>query len=135
MEIRRDPITQSWVVQGQKEAAEDSHPACPFDHVAADTKAILLSPPEGAAQVRVLPHPDPLYRIEGQPRRLAEGMYAKMGPTGAHEGVVETPQHDRRLSQFSDEEIERVLAVWASRIVDLKKDIRFKYVSFITIQG
>jgi len=86
MEIRRDPITQSWVVQGQKDSAEDSQQACPFDHFAADSKPILLSPPEGVAQVRVVPHPDPLYRIEGQPGRLAEGMYDKMGPTGAHEG-------------------------------------------------
>ena len=83
----------------------------------------------------MVPHPDPLYRVEGQPGRLAEGMYDKMGPTGAHEVVVETPQHDRRLSQFSDEEIERVLSVWASRIADLKKDVRFKYVSVFKNQG
>src|SRR5438046_3344906 len=46
----------------------------------------------------------------------------KMGALGAHEVVVETPLHDKRMSQFSDEEIERVLWVWASRIADLKKD-------------
>ena len=98
-------------------------------------KAILLSPAEGVAQVRVLPHPDPLYRIEGQLGRLAEGIYDKMGPTGAHEVVVETPQHDRRFSQFSDDEIDRVLTVWASRIADLKKDVRFKYISVFKNQG
>jgi UDPglucose--hexose-1-phosphate uridylyltransferase len=54
---------------------------------------------------------------------------------GAHEVVVETPKHDRRLSQFSDEEIERVLWVWASRTADLKKDARFKYVSVFKNQG
>ena len=135
MEIRRDPITQSWVVQGQKGTAEESPLECPFDKPESEGKAILLSPPEGPAQVRVLPHPDPLYRIEGQPGRLAEGMYDKMGPTGAHEVVVEIAQHDRRFSQFSDEEIERVLSAWASRIADLKKDVRFKYVSVFKNQG
>ncbi|MDP9339877.1 MAG: DUF4931 domain-containing protein [Acidobacteriota bacterium] len=136
MEIRRDPITQSWVVQGHKEAHDESASPCPFDKPDSEGKSILLSPPEGSpAQVRVLPHPDPLYRVEGQVGRLADGMYDKMGPTGAHEVVVETPQHDRRLSQFSDEEIERVLAVWASRIADLKKDVRFKYVSVFKNQG
>src|SRR2546430_12448577 len=39
------------------------------------------------------------------------------------------------MSQFSDEEIERVLWVWASRIADLKKDARFKYVSVFKNQG
>jgi UDPglucose--hexose-1-phosphate uridylyltransferase len=135
MEIRRDPITQSWVVQGQKEVHDGPLQKCPFDYPASEGKPILASPPEGLAQVRVLPHPDPLYRIEGQHGRLAEVMYDKMGPTGAHEVVVELPQHDRRLSQASDEEIERVLSVWASRIADLKKDVRFKYVSVFKNQG
>ncbi len=92
-------------------------------------------PAEGAWQVRVLPHPDPLYHIEGEPGRVAEGMYDKMVALGAHEVVVETPQHDRRMSQFSDEEIERVLWVWGARIADLKKDARFKYVSVFKNQG
>jgi UDPglucose--hexose-1-phosphate uridylyltransferase len=135
MEIRRDPITQSWVVQGQKESLEDLPQKCPFDRPESEGKAILLSPAEGVAQVRVLPHPDPLYRIDGQLGRLADGIYDKMGPTGAHEVIVETPQHDRRFSEFSDDEIDRVLTVWASRIADLKKDVRFKYVSVFKNQG
>jgi UDPglucose--hexose-1-phosphate uridylyltransferase len=137
MEIRRDPITQSWVVLGQRETADESAAAlCPFDAGAVEKQpAILTWPPEGAWQVRVLPHPEPLYRIEGEPGRSAEGMYDKMGATGAHEVVVETPQHDKKMSQFSDEEIERVLWVWASRIADLKKDARFKYVAVFKNQG
>jgi len=62
-------------------------------------------------------------------------MYDKMGAIGAHEVVVETPHHDKHLSQLNDEEIERVLWVWASRIADLKKDPRFKYVAVFKNQG
>jgi UDPglucose--hexose-1-phosphate uridylyltransferase len=135
MEIRRDPITQSWVVQGQKDPSDDSPQPCPFDNPASEGKPILLSPPDGPAQVRVVPHPQPLYRIEAELGRLADGMYDKMGSTGAHEVVIETPHHNRRLSQLSDEEIERVMSVWSSRILDLKKDIRFKYISVFKNQG
>jgi UDPglucose--hexose-1-phosphate uridylyltransferase len=136
MEIRRDPITQSWVVLGQPENMDEPGAPCPFDPPSADKKpAILSMPSEGAWQVRVIPHPDPLYRIEDEPSRLAEGMYDKMGALGAHEVVIETPHHDKRMSQFSDEEIERVLNVWASRIADLKKDARFKYVTVFKNQG
>jgi UDPglucose--hexose-1-phosphate uridylyltransferase len=39
------------------------------------------------------------------------------------------------MSQFSDEEIERVLSAWATRIADLKKDQRFKYVTVFKNQG
>src|SRR3984885_2310875 len=136
MEIRRDPITQSWVVLGQPENLEEAGAPCPFDGASVDRKpAILSRPSEGAWQVRVIPHPDPLYRIEDEPSRLADGMYDKMGALGAHEVVIETPHHDKRMSQFSDEEIERVLNVWASRIADLKKDARFKYVTVFKNQG
>jgi UDPglucose--hexose-1-phosphate uridylyltransferase len=137
MEIRRDPITQSWVVLGQPENLDETPGPCPFDGGGSIDKqpAILSLPSEGAWQVRVIPHPDPLYRVEGEPSRLAEGMYDKMGALGAHEVVIETPQHDKRMSQFSDEEIERVLSAWATRIIDLKKDLRFKYVTVFKNQG
>ena len=62
-------------------------------------------------------------------------MYDKMGPLGAHEVVVETPSHEKRMTHFSDEEIERVLWVWGARIADLKKDSRFKYVSVFKNHG
>jgi UDPglucose--hexose-1-phosphate uridylyltransferase len=127
MEIRRDPITQSWVVLGQREHLDENPDVCPFDDgVVQKQPAILTWPAEGPWQVRVSPHPDPLYRIEGEPGRVADGMYDRMGALGAHEVVVETPLHDRKMSQFSDDEIERVLWVWAARIADLKKDARFK---------
>ena len=136
MEIRRDPITQSWVVLGQRESLGDSAQPCPFDPGAVEKRpSILTWPVDGPWQVRVLPHPDPLYRIEGDAGRVAEGMYDKMGAIGAHEVVVETPLHDKKMSQLGDEEIERILWVWASRIADLKKDPRFKYVAVFKNQG
>jgi UDPglucose--hexose-1-phosphate uridylyltransferase len=136
MEIRRDPVTQSWVVSGQRERSDEVDTPCPFDPPAMEnTKTIFSWPAEGSWQVRVIPHPEPLYRVEQDPARVAEGIYDKMGPLGAHEVVVETPHHDKRFSQLSDEEIERVLNVWGSRIADLKKDARFKYVTVFKNQG
>lgn len=135
MELRKDPITESWIALGQRELLVE--PAdCPLDAEAVDKlPAILSYPAEGTWQVRVIAHPDPLYRIEGEPGRFAEGMYDKMGAIGAHEVVIETRQHDKRMSQFSDDEIDRVLSIWAARITDLKKDSRFKYVSIFKNQG
>src|SRR6266852_6851356 len=136
MELRKDPITQSWIILGQRETLGGSSEECPLEPAKIEKlPSILTWPLDGAWQVRVLPHPEPLYHIEGEPARLAEGMYDKMGAIGAHEVVVETPQHDRQMSQFSDEEIERVLWVWTSRIADLKKDARFKYISVFKNQG
>jgi UDPglucose--hexose-1-phosphate uridylyltransferase len=136
MEIRRDPITQSWVVCGQREQLEEKGAPCPFDAGVVDSaKTLLTWPSEGPWQVRVIPHPDALYRVENEPGRAAEGIYDKMGPLGAHEIIIETPQHDRRLSQLNDDEIDRVLWAWGTRIADLKKDARFKYVSVFKNHG
>jgi UDPglucose--hexose-1-phosphate uridylyltransferase len=136
MELRKDPITQSWVILGQREVLGDSPEECPLEPAKIEKlPSILTWPAEGAWQVRVIAHPEPLYHIEGEASRSAEGMYDKMRAIGAHEVVVETPAHEKRMSQFSDEEIESVLWVWASRIADLKKDARFKYVSVFKNQG
>jgi len=136
MELRKDPITQSWVILGQRELIADTAEECPLEPAKLEKiPAIFTWPSEGPSQVRVIAHPEPLYRVESEPARLAEGMYDKMGALGAHEVVVESSQHDRRMSQFTDEEIERVLWVWASRIADLKKDARFKYISVFKNQG
>ena len=136
MEIRRDPVTQSWVVSGQHERMDEVDSPCPFDPPQVDgAKNILSSPSEGTWQVRVIPHPEPLYRVEADPGRAAEGIYDKMGTLGAHEVVIETPQHGKRLSQLGDDEIDRVIGVWGSRIADLKRDARFKYVTAFKNQG
>ena len=136
MELRKDPITRSWVVAGHPEREKvrpDPCPLCPESRL--ETKTLLDLPSQGKWQVRVYPHFRPLYRIEGEPGRSAEGIYDRMASVGAHEIVVETPDHTRTLAQMTDEEIERVLDAWARRIADLKRDARFKYVTVFKNTG
>lgn len=136
MELRKDPITRSWVVIGDPGPAPEVGAQCPFCPENQDSLASILSlPEEGPWQVRVLSHRDPLYHIEGEVGRQAEGIYDKMRAVGAHEVIVETPRHDVRLSQMMDAEIENVLTAYARRIVDLKGDLRFKYVNISRDQG
>jgi UDPglucose--hexose-1-phosphate uridylyltransferase len=85
--------------------------------------------------VRVIPHLRPLYRIEGDAQRRGEGIYDKMRSLGAHEIVVEHRDHDLQLSQQSDENVAQVLRAYVSRVGDLKKDRRFRYVTVFRNQG
>jgi UDPglucose--hexose-1-phosphate uridylyltransferase len=136
MELRKDPITRSWVIVGHRDETPGTGEGCPLcPRASANDPSILALPSELGWQVRVIPHLDPLYRIEGDTGRKAEGIFDRMQPIGAHEVIVETPEHNRRLSQFSDEEIERVLAAYALRIADLKRDPRFKYVTVFKNHG
>jgi UDPglucose--hexose-1-phosphate uridylyltransferase len=136
MELRKDPITQTWVVLGHRDEAPESANGCPLCPSAEYGQPSLLRIPDSSPwQVRVIPHLDPLYRIENEMGRQAEGIYDKMQTVGAHEVIIESPHHDRRLSQLSDEEIERVLWAYGSRIFDLKRDPRFKYVAVFKNYG
>jgi UDPglucose--hexose-1-phosphate uridylyltransferase len=130
MELRKDPITRSWVMIGHREEPQVPVDPCPLCAAGADTpKHILRLPAQGPWQVCVFPHMDPFYRIEGEIGRSADGIYDRMRPVGAHEIVLESPEHSRQFTQFGDEEIERVMQAFSQRIIDLKKDARFKYVT------
>jgi UDPglucose--hexose-1-phosphate uridylyltransferase len=136
MELRKDPITRSWVVIGQAERASERDAPCPLCPDNRNGQHSLLDlPAQGAAQVRVYPHFRPFYRVEGDPGRSAEGIFDRMEPVGAHEIIVETPDHDRPLMNLSDEEIGRALEAYAARIADLKRDARFKYVTVFKNYG
>lgn len=138
MEFRKDPVTQSWVIQedGRDPWPNASEcPLCPgMESLCPQT---LYEHPygQGCWEVRVVPHPRPLYRIEGDPERCGEGLYDKMRNLGAHEVVVEHREHAVPLTRQSDSNVAQVLRAAVSRIVDLKKDPRFRYVSFFRNQG
>src|ERR1700683_1316514 len=137
MELRKDPITRSWVITGaepcESARAETACRFCP-DAVGA-TQVISLIPSAGAWSTRSVVHPTPLYHIEGEPCRRGDGIYDRMSSVGAHEVLVENPRHDRHLWNANDDEIGQFLRLAAERILDLKRDPRIKYVSFFKDYG
>ena len=136
MELRKDPITRSWVIVGPAEREKERAGPCPLCPGNAGQAPLLLElPSQGPRQVRVYPHFRPLYHIEGDLERHAEGIFDRMAPVGAHEIIVETPDHGRSLDRLPDEQIECVLDAYARRVADLKRDARFKYVTVFKNQG
>src|SRR4029077_9033310 len=140
MELRKDPITRSWVITGDdvpdhSPRAEAFCRFCPDSPVAAQLVSNMPGVDGGLWSARAVVHPAPLYRIEGEPNRRGEGIYDRMSPVGAHEVLVENPAHDRQLWNASDAEIEQFLLLAAHRIQDLKRDARFKYVSIFKNHG
>ncbi len=140
MELRKDPITRSWVITGD-DAPEPPRdvPFCPY---CADSPAqahVISSMPsvDGGApwSARAVVHPAPLYRIEGDPGRSGDGLYDRMRSVGAHEVLVENPRHDGYLWVAREPEIEQFLLLAAHRIQDLKRDRRFKYVTVFKNHG
>ena len=69
-----------------------------------------------------MPNKFPALQVEGTLDREGEGMFDRMNGIGAHEVIIETPDHDRTLATMSEPEIERVLWAFRERILDLKRD-------------
>ncbi len=134
MELRKDPVTQSWVIQEDGVQPWPANGHCALCH---DPSEILYEYPYRQAdwRVRVVPHLRPLYRIEEEPNRRGEGIYDKMRGVGAHEIVIESRDHRRTLSAQEDEDLAQILRAVVWRIGELKKDPRFRYVTYFRNQG
>ncbi|MBI4459536.1 MAG: galactose-1-phosphate uridylyltransferase, partial [Acidobacteria bacterium] len=100
MELRKDPITRSWVLIGGEESLPLAGPCMYCQGNETTVSPPILSLPSNGRHggVRVFPHPRPLYRIEGTPERQADGIYDTMRAVGAHEVIVESLDHDSILS-------------------------------------
>jgi UDPglucose--hexose-1-phosphate uridylyltransferase len=70
----------------------------------------------------------PALGIEGDLNKTGRGMYDWMNGVGAHEVIVETPEHDKKLGFLDSRQLEDVLWAYRARYLDLKKDPRLKYI-------
>jgi UDPglucose--hexose-1-phosphate uridylyltransferase len=139
MELRKDPITRSWVIIGDDvvEPAPRSG-ACAFCASSAEPAQVVatLAGLSGSAwSARSVVHPQALYHVEGEAGRRGEGLYDRMRAVGAHEVLVENPRHDGHMWNVPDGEVEQYLRLAALRIQDLKRDNRLKYVSLFKNHG
>ncbi len=139
-ELRLDPVTRRWIITGKRPVmkdAKDSNAACPF---CPGNERLTPKPiretldAKGAWSVRAFHDRAPVFRIEGKLDPRGEGMFDVMNPIGAHEVVVETPRHGMTLAHLPVEQFERVIEVWRDRILDLRRDRRFRYVSIFKDQ-
>ena len=152
-EYRYDILQQRWVIIASERGKRpqeftavredpESH-FCPFCPGNEDR-----TPPEIAAvrehgsrlngpgwQVRVVPNKFPALRVEGMPEREAEGIYDRLNGIGAHEVVIETPNHKAPLSRRDVDDIALMLRIYRDRLNDLMRDMRLKYVLIFKNSG
>jgi len=89
--------------------------------------------PDGAApntsgwSLRIIPNKFPALRIEGGFDRTGDGIYDLMNGVGAHEVIIETPDHAKDLADLTEAEIEQVLWAYQRRSLDLRGDRRLRY--------
>ncbi len=145
-ELRKDPITGRWVIISTDRAKRPTDFArepvkrkggfCPFcaGHEDKTPPEVLAYRPDGAGpntpgwKVRVVPNKFPALGIEGSLGRQGEGLFDKMNGIGAHEVIIESPNHDDTLATMPEKGVEDVLWAFHDRMLDLEKDKRFRYI-------
>src|SRR5207249_5907849 len=100
-------------------------PFCPGNEETTPPEVLAFRPGGTAPNapgwtLRVVPNKFPALQIEGSLQRRGEGLYDKMNGIGAHEVIIEGPEHAVDLADMSPERIADVLWAFRERMIDLK---------------
>ncbi len=153
-ELRRDPAKGKWVIIAKERSSRPSdfklefeEPAgpekCPFDEGKEDS-----TPPEIAAVrtegsitnstgwiVRTVPNKFPALKIEGEIESRGIGIYDLMNGVGAHEIIIETPDHFAAFETLNLDHASKIMWMFRERYLDLRKDPRLKYILIFKNKG
>ncbi|HAO94298.1 MAG: galactose-1-phosphate uridylyltransferase [Deltaproteobacteria bacterium GWC2_56_8] len=152
-ELRKDPIVGRWVIISTERGKRPSEfeftqpamktgfcPFCPGNESKTPPEVLAYrknggGPNASGWHIRVVPNKYPALKVEGELNREGDGVYDKMNGVGAHEVIIESPDHKDTLSKLSSRQFEEVLWAYRDRIIDLKKDTRLRYILIFKNHG
>lgn len=136
-ELRRDPINKRWVIIAPGRAKRLAEPTpCPFcsgneDKTPQEIAAFPDRRPKNGPgwKVRVVSNK---YNAVGVDEKIIKvqplGMYLAMTGYGAHEVIIESPNHDVLLENQPLEHLMLILSAYKERLLDLYKDPNIKQI-------
>lgn len=153
-ELRKDPVVGRWIIIASERGARPSdyqanrepikeNSVCPFcpgheDKTPPEIYAIRemsTSPNTSGWKVRVVPNKFPALIIQNPLKRQGEGIYDRMAGVGAHEVIIETPEHSLSLDKFDEKAIADFILAYKARVIDLANDKRFRYILIFKNHG
>ncbi len=152
-ELRKDPVVGRWVIISTERSRRPTNfvpatrgkstgfcPFCPGNEDKTPPAVYAARSDQGPTNapgwtVRVVPNKFPALQIEGGLDRHGEGLYDRMNGVGAHEVVIESPDHQLELADLPVAHIHQVLLAYRERIIDLHKDKRLRYVLIFKNHG
>ncbi len=153
-ELRKDPITGRWVIISTERGKRPNDflresvtpkdaqncPFCPGRETKTPPEILVYGRNGGGANspgwsIRVVPNKFPALGIEGELDREGEGLFDKMNGIGAHEVIIESPDHPATLATMGERAVEDVLWAYRDRMLDLKNDKRFRYILIFKNHG
>lgn len=145
-EIRKDPVTDRWVIIATERAKrpsefkvqhEERGPGpcvfCEGEESKTPPEVLAYRQPGTAKdspgwRVRAFPNKFPALQPGAASEWLSQGLYTAMAGKGAHEVIVETPEHDKSLEDLREAQVADVLKAWRERYLDLSSDPDHRYV-------
>ena len=155
-ELRKDPISGRWVIISTARAKRPDAPEprreeetlearakCPFcygheDMTPPEIFAIRENgkPPNSPGWVtRVVPNKFPAFGIYKEINLRRVGMFQMATGYGAHEVVIESPEHEVYFEHQPIEQVTHIVDSWWERHVDLERDPKLRYVLIFKNHG
>jgi UDPglucose--hexose-1-phosphate uridylyltransferase len=144
-ELRKDPVIGRWVIISTERAKRPSDlkveptrvrggfcPLCPGNEDKTPPEVFSIPDERSGGRgwaVRVVPNKFPALTIEGSLNKRSEGMYDIMNGVGAHEVIIETPDHAASYSSLPVAAIANILLAFQNRLTALKQDSRLHYIA------
>jgi UDPglucose--hexose-1-phosphate uridylyltransferase len=152
LQLRKDPVVDRWVIIASERARRlrlvseprpreaGPCPFCPGNEEKTPPEIAAFRPRDSMPNTagwwtRVVANRYPALQIEGDLGKAGEGIYDVMNGIGAHEVVIETPQHDDRATAIGEKQYGEILWMYKERFVDLKRDERFRYILIFKNRG
>ncbi|MGM0598715.1 MAG: galactose-1-phosphate uridylyltransferase [Candidatus Rifleibacteriota bacterium] len=153
-QLRKDPVLKQWVIispeRGKRpsdfkkaQPVVDDPETCPFcgghEHMTPDETLSFRKAGTDANSkgwwVRIIPDRTPILNPEGDSGREGIGMFDAMNSIGIHEVVVETPEHQVALQDATPEQVREVIWAYKQRLIEIKKNPRFKHFMIVKNSG
>ena len=132
-QLRKDPIVSRWVIISTERARRPVPFVDPVSHVTpaqtcpfcADNSFVQVHAHDG---VKVVKSRTPFFSDAQAFNIRTHGLYESCASYGAHEVVIETPQHTANMADLPVEQIKNVFATYALRMRHYQQDPSVKYV-------
>lgn len=141
-ELRKDPLVGRWVIIATERARRPGNFVHYQENIFGDPKdcpfcrnqdlEIYAVRDQGAShdqwKIKVAPNGTPMLNIEAKFQRRGFGLYDVINAYGAHELVIETPEHIANMADLPIDQIGLVFQTYAARFKDLEKDKHIQHI-------
>jgi len=153
-QLRKDPVLKQWVIISPERGRRPNDfrvenvpvqdaVGCPFCEgnekiTPPETMAFRKSGTEANQPgwwVRIIPDRNPILVPTGDAGREGIGMFDAMNAIGTHEVVIEAPLHHQTLQSVSLDQVKEVIWAYKQRLLDIKKNPRFKHFLIVKNSG